>query len=270
MPNKLALLILNSIIFIVFLLLLYNYIHEQNHQVEATQQAVMQKMRVVKLQIDKMLRELSAIAHVMADDLSTGKLHRTQIMERLEKNLEKTPYRYGMGVAYIPYVNTPEMRRRSPYYLKSFQNQEEPQLQFTVPCFYREPTTQILLQKCVVFVDYSKKMAFIAPPLNMAVVATQNQPKLSHILVKLLPLFIILGMLFATLLLLGKVKSFSKVIAPLILLFLATILAHIGLKTEINPVNPWEIIYIDYFYLVTYIAILAVVSSYLIFYNKNI
>ena len=73
-------LILTSMIFIVFLL--YNYIHEQNHQVQAAQQSVTQKMRVAVQQIDKMLNELSTIAHVMADDLSTGKLHRTQIMER--------------------------------------------------------------------------------------------------------------------------------------------------------------------------------------------
>lgn len=262
MSKKSALLILNSITLLVFLLLLYNYIHEQNNQLETNQQAV---MRVATQQINKMFSKLSTIAHTMADDLTTGKLQRTQIMERLETNLEKTPYQYGMGVAYVPYVNTPEMRRRSPYYLKSFKNQEESLLEFTVPCFYREPTTQMLLQKCVVFVDYSKKMA----ALPMTVAVTQNQPKLSHILIKLLPLFVILGMLFAILLLLGKVKSFSKVIAPLILLFLATILAHIGLKTEINPVNPWEFTYLDYFYLVTYIAILAVVSSYLIFYNNR-
>ncbi len=85
-------------------------------------------------------------------------------------------------------------------------------------------------------------------------------------MIKLLPILIILAMLFAILLLLGKVKSISKVITPLILLFLATILAHLGLETEINPLNPWEN-YIDYFYFATYIAILTVVSSYLIFYK---
>jgi len=84
-------------------------------------------------------------------------------------------------------------------------------------------------------------------------------------MIKLLPILIILAMLFAILLLLGKVKSFTNVIAPLILLFLATILAHFGL-TEINPLNPWET-YIDYFYFVTYIAIFTVVSSYLFFYK---
>jgi hypothetical protein len=338
MQNKSALLILNSITFLVFLFLLYNYIHEQNHQVEATQQAVTQKMRVAIQQIDKMLSELSTIAHSMADDLSTGKLHRSQIMERLETNLAKTPYRYGIGVAYIPYVNNPQMRRGSPYYLKSFENQEEPQLQFTAPCSYREPNTQVLLSQCLVFVDYSlkaiqaliaplnigktgygfilsKQAVFITHPIiatvqndkilkrlaqiainggesgiidtidtwafyqpipttgwTLVVVVAKNEIlELQHqqnllSLVNFLPIFIILGMLFAILLLLGKVKSFTNVIAPIGALFLATILAHIGLRMEISTS---EIIYLDYFYLVTYIAIFAVVSCYFLFYNKN-
>jgi hypothetical protein len=168
MQNKKILLIFNTITLLVFLLLLYNYIYEQAYQVETTQQAVTQKMHVAIQQIDEMLSELSTIAHSIANDLSTGKLHRTQIMERLEKTLETTSYHYGIGVAYIPYVNDPQMRRSSPYYLKSFQSQEEPQLQFTVPCSYHEPNTQVILSQCFVFVDYSlKDIKKLIAPLNI-------------------------------------------------------------------------------------------------------
>ncbi|MCK5716184.1 MAG: hypothetical protein KAH77_01755, partial [Thiomargarita sp.] len=81
-----------------------------------------------------------------------------------------------------------------------------------------------------------------------------------------LPLFVVSLMLFGILFLLGKVKSIANVIAPLLALFFGTILAHIGLRRE-NVV--WEVLYIEYLYIIIYLAILAVIAFYVLFHSKN-
>jgi hypothetical protein len=82
----------------------------------------------------------------------------------------------------------------------------------------------------------------------------------------MLPLIVVGGMVFAILLLLGKVRTFANVAAPLAALFLATLMAHIGLRIEMTIP---DIFYVEYFYIVMYIAILAVVISYLLFHTKS-
>jgi hypothetical protein len=75
-------------------------------------------------------------------------------------------------------------------------------------------------------------------------------------------------LLFAFLLLLGKVGTFANLLAPLGVLFIGLLLAHIGLRKAVPASG---ILYIEYYYLVMYIAVLAVVAGYFLFHaNKNL
>ncbi|MEN8215653.1 MAG: cache domain-containing protein [Pseudomonadota bacterium] len=131
----------------------------QDNQVQATKDQLMQKTRLAVQQIDEVLSQLSSTVHSLADEIGSGKLQRSQILERLEKTMDKTPQMFGMGVAYIPYLNDPQTRRHSPYYTQgSSQTEDQDLLQvFTAPCSYNDPTIQYKMSKCLVFVDYSRQ-----------------------------------------------------------------------------------------------------------------
>jgi len=73
-------------------------------------------------------------------------------------------------------------------------------------------------------------------------------------------------MLFAILLLLGRVGEFANIVAPLVALFIGVILAHIGLRKEIQVSG---LFFIEYYYLVMYIAILLVAAIYFIFHSNK-
>jgi len=132
---------------LVVLFMLYNYV--QNDQVQVTKDQVMQETREAAQKIDDVLSQISSTARDLADEIGAGKLPRSQIIERLEKTMDKIPHLFGMGVAYIPYLNDPETRRHSPYYIQQGETQEFQT--FIVPC----SRTQYKISKCVVFVDYS-------------------------------------------------------------------------------------------------------------------
>ncbi|KHD07601.1 hypothetical protein PN36_08755 [Candidatus Thiomargarita nelsonii] len=129
---------------LLVLFMLYNYV--QNDQVQVTKEQVMQETRELAQKIDDVLSQISSTAHELADEIGAGKLQRSQIIERLEKNMDKIPHLLGMGVAYIPYLND---QRHSPYYIGETQAQIFQT--FTIPCS-RE---QYKISKCDVFVDYS-------------------------------------------------------------------------------------------------------------------
>ncbi len=151
MWQKLAFKILSlfyGAILLLVLFLVYNYM--QDNQLEVAKDRVMQETLMAAQQIDKTLAELSAIAHTIADDLDSGKLPRSQIVGRLQKTMEKTPHLFGIGVAYIPYVNEPQERRRSPYYInRSFQTEIQ---EILIPS-----CSQNNIPNCVVFLEYSLK-----------------------------------------------------------------------------------------------------------------
>jgi len=98
-------------------ILVYNYVHKKN-QIEQTAQNRVKQITVDTMaQIDTKLDQLSSIANALANDIRTGKLPQSQIIDELEKTMEVTPHLFGIGVAYIPYINNPQERRQSPYYI---------------------------------------------------------------------------------------------------------------------------------------------------------
>ncbi len=146
---------------LLVLFLLYNYIYETNHNLEKDQ--IMQKTQQVVQHVDETLAQLFSVAEELADKLDSGQLPRAQITSQLDQIMEQTPQLFGIGVAYIPYLNTPKERRHSLYYINKlgpFQTVDEQDIFqiFKIPaCFYTEPKTQHTLSNCMVFVEYSLK-----------------------------------------------------------------------------------------------------------------
>jgi len=90
-----------------------------------------------------------------------------------------TPNLLGIGVAYVPYVNTLEQRRQSPYYLSRETNENLIQ-PFVIPCALVNN-----ISKCVVFIEYSLKNIQALPTLKnlgnqVSLLDTSNLAKIGY------------------------------------------------------------------------------------------
>ncbi len=160
-PAFLILAILYTASLLLFLFLGYNYVQSRHQLIEAAKNQVQQETHVAVKKIDNILSPLSFIAHALAHQIGSGQLPRSQIKKQLELIIEKTPDLFGIGVGYIPYLNDPQSRRRSPYYVNrenTTQIEKQDWLQlFVTPCSNHPPTTPQPLFRCVVFIEYSLK-----------------------------------------------------------------------------------------------------------------
>ena len=150
------LLFLGIVSFLQVVYLIYDYQQSKSQLLRTAIKQVEQEIDTAVQQIDSTLTQLLSFANALADELSAEELPRTQIKNRLEQLMETTPDLFGIGVAYIPYLNTHQDRRQSSYYLKrpNFAQLDIIEL-FTRPCFYPALKTEKQIPKCVVFVDYS-------------------------------------------------------------------------------------------------------------------
>ncbi|MCK5522250.1 MAG: Cache 3/Cache 2 fusion domain-containing protein [Thiomargarita sp.] len=146
-----------GISFLTVWFLIYHYVHEKNQSVQIAKNHAQQETLQAAQQIDQLLNELSSIAHVIADEISSGHLKREHILNRLKNLLKTTPNLFGIGVAFIPYVNNPQIRQLSPYYVnrKGGRQPKQELLQvFTVPITYFDRSKQSKIITGVVFIDY--------------------------------------------------------------------------------------------------------------------
>jgi hypothetical protein len=150
------LLFLCSVSLLAVCFLISHYVHEKNQRVQIAKDHAQQETRYAAQQIDNALSELSSIAHVIAADISSGKLKRQHILERLESTLKANSNLFGIGIAFVPYINNPQIRQLSPYYVNRKEGREEPNLLqvFTIPITYLDPIKQREIITGVVFIDY--------------------------------------------------------------------------------------------------------------------
>ena len=143
-----------SFLFVLFLV--FDYVQDKNQNVQIAKNDAQQETKEVTEQIDSAMNELSSVAHAIADDISSGKLKRQQILLRLQKTLKNTPNIYGVGVAFVPYVNHPQKRQLSPYYVNRITPKEEQDFLevFTIPITYFDVAKQYKVIIGVVFIDY--------------------------------------------------------------------------------------------------------------------
>ncbi|MBE9562239.1 MAG: hypothetical protein IMF12_05180, partial [Proteobacteria bacterium] len=162
----------------VILLIFIEY-YETNETENQAKQLIQQELSIAVRKINTELRDLYSVADSLAQKLSTGELPRSEINERLAEIMAMTPNLFGIGVAYIPYVNTPKERRQSPYYLnrESAETLIQP---FTIPCALVNN-----LSKCVIFIEYSLKNIQTLPTLKnlgkqVSLLNTDNLAKIGH------------------------------------------------------------------------------------------
>jgi hypothetical protein len=151
------LLVLCGLSFLIVMFLVFNYIHEKNQKVQVAKNHAQQEMLEVARQFNTILDELSSIAYSIADDISAGRLQRKDILKRLNATLEVTPNMFGIGVAFVPYVNHPQKRQLSPYYVNregKWQPKQDILQVFTVPITYFDTVKQSEITTGMVFVDY--------------------------------------------------------------------------------------------------------------------
>ncbi|MDM8564208.1 cache domain-containing protein [Candidatus Halobeggiatoa sp. HSG11] len=137
--------------------LMFDYVHEKNNKVRSEKTHAQQETIQAAQKIETVLGKLSTVAHDIADNISSGKLRRENILKRLKVALKTTPNMFGIGVAFAPYVEHPQKRKLSPYYVNKDGKWEPKQdlIQvFTIPITYFDTAKQVEISIGVVFVDY--------------------------------------------------------------------------------------------------------------------
>src|SRR5579884_1350955 len=69
--------------------------------------------------IDTELKRLPRVIDAIADDLSSGRVTRAQMLDRLKSAIDTLPQLAGVGVAYVPYAYDPNLRLYAPYYQRT-------------------------------------------------------------------------------------------------------------------------------------------------------
>ncbi|MDM8569207.1 hypothetical protein QUF50_06820, partial [Thiotrichales bacterium HSG1] len=160
-------------------LLVYVEHYETNQAENEAKRLIYRELSTAVQKIDTELQNLYSIANSLALKLSNGELQRTDINKRLAEIMAMTPNLFGIGVAYIPYVNTPQERRMSPYYL-SRESTETLIQPFTIPCALVNN-----ISKCVIFIEYSLKNIQTLPTLKnlgrqVSLLNTDNLAKIGY------------------------------------------------------------------------------------------
>ncbi len=169
-----CIIIFSAVVFLVYI------DHNETSQTESEAKIlIQQELSIAVKKIDSELKKLYSIANFLVKDLNTGELQRSAINARLAEIMADNSNLLGIGVAYIPYVNTPEQRRQSPYYIRK-ESAEDLIQPFTIPC-----TLVNNISKCVVFIEYSLKNIQKLPILKnlgkqVSLLDTTNLAKIGH------------------------------------------------------------------------------------------
>ncbi len=143
--------------FLVTALLSFDYIHEKNKKILSERNHAQQETIEAADEIDTVLTTLSSVAHNIANEISSSKLRKENIQQRLKTALKMTPNMFGIGVVFAPYINDPQKRKLSPYYVNrngKWEPKQDLVQVFTVPITYFDIAKQVKISIGVVFVDY--------------------------------------------------------------------------------------------------------------------
>ncbi|MFK5969512.1 MAG: cache domain-containing protein [Candidatus Marithrix sp.] len=146
-----------AISFLVASFLIFDYVDEKDEKIQSERNHAQQETIQAAQQIDRILSKLSAVAHAIANDISSGQLRKENILQRLKTDLKASSNMFGIGVVFAPYVNSPQKRKLSPYYVNKDGKWEPKQdlvQVFTVPITYFDATKQVEISIGAVFVDY--------------------------------------------------------------------------------------------------------------------
>jgi len=156
--DKLFLLVLGiSLLLTTFLI--YNYIQYRQNIVETTRDRVLIEAQKAAITFSVAFEKQIAIANEIAAELSSGELLKEDIVERITKNINLNTDAYGMGVAYIPYINDPNIRTESPYYVSRPMSaikleREKIRKIYATPIFQFDSISNTKIKTGEVFFDY--------------------------------------------------------------------------------------------------------------------
>ena len=104
--------------FVLVLVLFFFYLQEKQQRLLLAQKQAQQEAISAANAIEKKTRQLMDRAQAVADDLTSGKLKKEQLLERLRSTSEENPSFYQVGAAYVPYAYKPSLRLYAPFYTK--------------------------------------------------------------------------------------------------------------------------------------------------------
>ena len=94
--------------FVVSGFLIYNYITIKNQNIRNAKNYIKLEAEKLAKRVDEELKKADHLAQTLANDLSSQKLPKNDIDDRLKKIIEENPQVYSTGVYYIPYSYDPK------------------------------------------------------------------------------------------------------------------------------------------------------------------
>ncbi len=138
-------------------LLIYFYIQYTQQLTKATKARAAEETVKGQVALDDDFGKLIGYANELAEALSVGDLKKDDIRDSIDVILKKTPFMYGLGVAYIPYANDPNIRTKSPYYVARsdlHRDRDEIVEIYSKPIYKVDSITNTVINTGRVFVDY--------------------------------------------------------------------------------------------------------------------
>ncbi len=147
--------------FISFLtasLLLYYFLDYKQNATTTSKQQAWRQTQEASIKLEEAFLKAINIANGIAEELSSGELKKQDIKARLEENIDNRNKMFGVGVAYIPYINDPYIRSKSPYYVSrdSLNTIEKNDLlqAYTAPIYRHDTTSNTKIMIGSVYVDF--------------------------------------------------------------------------------------------------------------------
>ena len=138
--------------------LVIQYVGSRNQIIETNRILAQKETFQASQRLNDSLKRSASFAQSIAEDLKTGDLGHDGIIERLNRAIGECPDIYGIGVAYIPYMDSTE-KRDSPYYIRRNKNSainEKGIVQaIKIPLFSEDPESGNRISTGMVFVDYT-------------------------------------------------------------------------------------------------------------------
>ena len=101
-----------------FVWLAYDYFHFHKQLVLNAKNSARAESHRAAMQINGELEKLIPLARSIADDLTSGKLKKEALKERLKRTIDHNPEIYGIGAAFKPFVFDTALRLYAPYYIR--------------------------------------------------------------------------------------------------------------------------------------------------------
>ena len=104
--------------FLVVVFLLVSYLQERQQRIFRAKNQIKNSAIYAAEVIDQRARHLMERTQTLANELTSGKLTKEQLTERLRSTSEQNPSFYQVGAAFVPYAYKPSLELYAPFYTK--------------------------------------------------------------------------------------------------------------------------------------------------------